>query len=725
MSENITIALAGNPNSGKTTVFNNLTGARQHVGNWPGVTVEKKEGECKHGDVKITVVDLPGTYSLTAYSIEEIVARDFVLDEQPDVLVDIVDASNLERNLYLATQFLELGAKVVIALNMIDVAESRGIKIDAQKLSELLGVPVIPMVASKNKGTEELLDAILEVAQDGWKREPERGVHYGKEIEEELDKIEGELEGTQIATLYDKRWVALKLLENDEAIAEKVKAEGKDGVLQTAKDSAQHLERIFGDDVESAIVDGRYGFISGAGTEVIHRTAEIRHTRSDQIDKVLTHRVLGIPIFLVAMWFVFQMTANVSGAYLDWVDGVIGGPITHWVASLLGAIKLGGTWVESLFVDGIIAGVGGVLVFIPVLFFLYLFIALLEDSGYMARAAFVMDRLMHTLGLHGKSFIPLLIGFGCNVPGIYATRTMENEKDRVLTGLLVPMMSCAARLPVYVIFAAAFFPKNSGWVIFAMYMLGILAAIGSGMLFKRTLFKGKEDAAFVMELPPYRLPTLKSVLIHMWERTYAFVRKAWTIILAASVIIWFLTSIPWGVENKADSLFGKFSKGIAPVFAPAGYGDWQAAGALVTGFVAKEVVISTMSEIYAAGGTSEEEDIPTFIEDVRKIFVSFASATVDTIKMTISLIPGVDLMDEEEEEEDTGLVKALRDAFKPLSAVSFMVFVLLYVPCMVAIAAMRHEFGTKWMFFSAGYLMVLAWVVSVIVYQGGRLLGLG
>ena len=724
MSENITIALAGNPNSGKTTIFNNLTGARQHVGNWPGVTVEKKEGNCKHKDIDITVVDLPGTYSLTAYSIEEIVARDFVLNDKPDVVVDIVDASNLERNLYLATQFLELGAKVVIALNMIDVAESRGIKIDAQKLSELLGVPVIPMVASKNQGTEELLESIMEVAGNGWKRGPERGVHYGKEIEEELDRIEGELEGTQIVTAYDKRWVALKLLENDEAIVEKVKTEGKDSVLKTAQNSKQHLEGIFGDDVESAIVDGRYGFISGAGIEVMHRTAEIRHTRSDQIDKVLTHRVLGIPIFLVAMWFVFQMTANVSGAYLDWVDGVITGPITHWVVGILGAIKLGGSWVESLFVDGIIAGVGGVLVFVPVLFFLYFFIALLEDSGYMARAAFVMDRLMHTLGLHGKSFIPLLIGFGCSVPGIYATRTMENEKDRVLTGLLVPMMSCAARLPVYIIFAAAFFPQNAGWVIFAMYMLGIATAIGSGILFKHTLFRGKEESTFVMELPPYRLPTLKSVLIHMWERSYAFVRKAWTIILAASIIIWFLMSIPWGVENKADSLYGKVSKGIAPVFKPAGYGEWEAAGALVTGFVAKEVVVSTMSEIYT-GGEVEEEEMPTFIEDVREIVISFASATADTVKMTLSLIPGVDLMGEGEEEEDTGLVNALRGAFKPLSAVSFMVFVLLYVPCMVAIAALRHEYGTKWMLFSTGYLMVLAWVVSVIVYQGGRLFGLG
>ncbi|MBE9471110.1 MAG: ferrous iron transport protein B, partial [Chloroflexi bacterium] len=451
-----------------------------------------------------------------------------------------------------------------------------------------------------------------------------------------------------------------------------------------------------------------------------------RLTLSDKIDRIVTNRVLGIPIFLVAMWFVFKMTAEVSGSYLDWVDGVIGGPITRWVVAILNLVGLGGTWFESLTVDGVIAGVGGVLVFVPVMLFLYFFLALLEDSGYMARAAFVMDRLMHALGLHGKSFLPMLIGFGCTVPAVYATRTLESEEDRKLTGFLAPMMSCGARLPVYAIFAAAFFPDNAGQFIFGLYLLGIVLAIVSGMVLKRTLFKDKPPSPFVMELPPYRLPTLKGILIHMWERTSVFVRKAATIIMAVSVILWFLMNIPWGVENPGDSLFGKASAAIAPILAPAGFGDWQAAGALVTGFVAKEVVVGTMSQIYVGEAEEEEAEEPTtFFQDLGEIVVGFVEATVDTVKATISLIPGVDLMGEgeEEEEEDTALVQALQESFTPLQAVAFNVFVLLYVPCMVAVAAQRHEYGNKWTLFNAVYLTALGWVVSTLIFQVGRLMG--
>ena len=729
MPENITVALAGNPNSGKTTVFNNLTGARQHVGNWPGVTVEKKEGSARYGNVEMKVVDLPGTYSLTAYSQEEVIARDFVVEDKPDVVVSIVDASNLERNLYLVTQFLELGANVVLALNMTDLVESRGQKIDPRKLSELLGVPVIPMIATKNKGTRELLQAIAEAAKQKPSKDKHGEVRYGDEVEEELNKLErtlASLQSDELTEKYAARWLALKLLENDERIVEETRsAPDGDTILQTVRKNAQHLEEIFGEDSESVIVDRRYGFISGVGTEVIRRTAEVRHTLSDKIDKIVTNRVLGIPIFLVAMWFVFQMTANVSSAYLDWVDGVIGGPITRWTVALLSGIGLGGTWVESLCVDGILAGVGGVMVFVPVLLFLYFFIALLEDVGYMARAAFVMDRLMHALGLHGKSFIPMLIGFGCTVPAVYATRTLESEKDRVLTGLLVPMMSCGARLPVYVIFATAFFTGSSGWVIFSIYLLGIVMAILTGKLFQRTLFRGKPTPPFVMELPPYRLPTLKGLTIHMWERTSAFLRKAGYIIVMVSIVVWFLMNIPWGVEHPKDSLFGKVSTAIAPILTPNGFGTWEAAGALVTGFVAKEVVVSTMSQIYVGGAEEEMGEPSGFFEDMGEILVGFWDATVSTVKMAVSLLPGVDLMEAEEAEEEPALIAALRIVFSPLSAMSFMIFVLLYVPCMVALAAMRHEYGTKWMFFGAGYLTALAYLVSMIVYQGGRLFGIG
>jgi ferrous iron transport protein B len=557
-------------------------------------------------------------------------------------------------------------------------------------------------------------------------------VDYGREAEEEIARLQEAIEKVPpLNARYPSRWLALKLLEEDSEIVSQLETSVTGGgtILAQARKSVDHLRSVYGDDAETIIADRRYGFISGLVKEVVRRPVEERLTLSDKIDRIVTNRVLGIPIFLVAMWFVFKMTAEVSGAYLDWVDGVIGGPITRWVVAILNLIGLGGTWFESLMVDGVIAGVGGVLVFVPVLLFLYFFLALLEDSGYMARAAFVMDRLMHALGLHGKSFMPMLIGFGCTVPAVYATRTLESEDDRVLTGLLAPMMSCGARLPVYAIFAAAFFPDNAGQFIFGLYLFGIVLAIVSGMVFKRTLFKSKPPAPFVMELPPYRLPTLKGILIHMWERSSFFLRKAATIIVLVSVVIWLLMNIPWGVEEPKDSLFGKASAAIAPILAPAGFGNWQAAGSLVTGFVAKEVVVGTMSEIYIGGAEEEEaaEEPTTFFQDLGEIVVGFWDATVDTVKATISLIPGVDLMGEEGEgeEEDTALIEVLQEDFTPLSAVAFNVFVLLYIPCMVAIAAARHEYGTKWMLFNATYLTALGWVVATLIYQLGRLLGFG
>jgi len=555
-------------------------------------------------------------------------------------------------------------------------------------------------------------------------------VDYGREVEEEIARLQTLIE--KIATLnehYPSRWLALKLLEDDREIVARVKAvEGGDAVLDQARRSAAHLREVYGDDVDIILADRRYGFLSGLVKEVVQRPTEERLLLSDKIDKIVTHRVLGIPIFLAVMWVVFKMTAEVPAPYLDWVDGVIGGPLTNWTVAILNLLGLGGTWVESLLVDGIIAGVGGVLVFVPVLMSLYFSLALLEDSGYMARAAFVMDRLMHALGLHGKSFLPMLLGFGCTVPAVYATRVLGNEDDRKLTGFLVPLMSCGARLPVYVLFAAAFFPSNPGRFVFAMYIVGIFFAVLTGVVMKRTLFKDKPPSPFVMELPPYRIPTLKGILIHMWERTSLFVRKAATIIMAVSIVLWFLMNIPWGVEDPKDSLFGKASTLIAPILAPAGFGEWEAAGSLVTGFVAKEVVVSTMSQIYVGGAEAEEGGEPTtFFQDLGEIAVGFWDATVGTVKAALSILPGVNLMGEEaeEEEEDAALLAALQNAFTPLQAVAFCLFVLLYVPCMVALAAQIQEYGARWALFNAAYLTVLGWVVATIVYQGGRLLGLG
>ncbi len=564
-------------------------------------------------------------------------------------------------------------------------------------------------------------------------------VDYGREVEHEVAKLEKLVEAIPaLAGHYNPRWLAIKLLEEDEDILSKVQElGGTENLVAEARKSVSHLREIYGDGVDIIIADRRYGWINGLIREVVQRTAVDRHTFSDKIDKVITNRVLGIPIFLTMMWAVFKVITDVSAPFLDWVDGVIGGPITNWVVALLELIGLGGTWVESLLVDGVIAGVGGVLVFVPVLMFLYLALAVLEDSGYMARAAFVMDRLMHALGLHGKSFLPMIIGFGCTVPALYATRMLENEKDRVLTGLLVPFMSCGARLPVYVLFATIFFPANTGAVVFWLYILGMVTAIVLGVLLKNTLFRGKEQAPFVLELPPYRMPTLKGIWLHMWERTSAFVRKAWTIILATSVVIWILLAIPVGGGGSfadaevGDSAFAGASKAIAPVMKPLGFGSWRASGSLVTGFVAKEVVVGTMSQLYGVEEAEEEAEPTTFFQDLGEVVSSFLGAARDTIK-TIPLIVGINLFEEEEEPELTELMAAVETSFEEssdghgaLASLAFMVFVLLYTPCMVAVAAERQELGAKWMWFSIVGQLALAWVVALIVFQGGKLLGLG
>ena len=564
-------------------------------------------------------------------------------------------------------------------------------------------------------------------------------IYYGRDAEEEIIRLQEAISlHAHIEKQFPSRWLAIKLLEGDRDIEMHLKVlQGGADVLAAAEKSVLHLEKIYGEDIDVVIADHRYGWINGLVREVVRRTSHDRLTTSDKIDRVVTNRLLGIPIFLVAMWVVFKLTTEVSAPYLDWVDGVIGGPITNWVVGILGALRLGGTWIESLFVDGIIAGVGGVLVFVPVLLFLYLALAVLEDSGYMARAAFVMDRLMHALGLHGKSFLPMLIGFGCTVPALYATRTLENEKDRILTGLLVPFMSCGARLPVYVLLAAIFFPENAGAVVFSLYLLGILTAIILGIILKNTIFKGKEQSIFVMELPPYRMPTLRGIWFHMWERTSAFVRKAWTIILATSIILWVLMSIPvkgsgsFAEIDVNDSVFATANAAIATVLAPLGFDSWEASSALVTGFVAKEVVVSTMAQVYAVEEPEEETEATTFFEDVSEIITSFIGATVDTIK-SLPLIAGINLFEEEEEAEPSSLMQAVQNSFEAssgghgtLAALAFMVFILIYTPCMVAIAAERQELGTKWMWFSIIGQLALAWLMAFVVFQGGILLGLG
>jgi len=564
-------------------------------------------------------------------------------------------------------------------------------------------------------------------------------IDYGDVLEKEIASIEEAIEGAgEVVVDHDPRWLAIKLLENDAEVVEKFTAsEAGRNVLAIQQKSYAYLNDRFGEDVDTLFADKRYGWIHALIKETVKQENREELSTSDKIDKVVTNRYLGIPIFMAMMWIVFKVTTDIAGPFQDWVEMVIGGPITNWIVSILGWLGLGGGWVERLFVDGIVAGVGSVMVFVPVMLALYFALALLEDSGYMARAAFVMDRFMHALGLHGKSFLCMIVGFGCTVPACYATRTLENEKDRILTGLLVPFMSCGARLPVYVLFASVFFPKNTNTVVFLLYLTGILVAVLLGFILSRTLFKRDGTTPFVLELPPYRMPTAKNIWFHMWERTSSFFKKAFSIIMITSVLLWFAMMIPvnggnFAESDIADSGFAAVSQTIAPAFEPAGFGSWQASGSLITGFVAKEVIVSSMAQIFEVEETAEEEAVQTsFLQDVGDIVVGFVNATLDTIK-SIPLIVGINLFDEEAEEDLPRLNTAVGQHFEDISgghgalaSLAFMVFVLLYTPCMVAVAAQRHEFGNKWTLFSMAIQLAVAWIAAVAIFQGGLLLGLG
>lgn len=718
------IALAGNPNSGKTTIFNNLTGTRQKVGNWPGVTVEKKEGDIHKFGCDMKIIDLPGTYSLTPFSIEEIVARDFILDENPDVVIDIIDASNLERNLYLANQLRELDCKVIFALNMADVAKSRGYKIDEKKLSELLGVPVVFTVGNKNEGLDDLLKAAIALAQTPLEIPEERRVRYSKDIESAILELKDFIKSRVDSSFsYNVRWTAIKLLEDDQIIKdrirEKVKSESE-SILAKAEKLRGKLSKQLDDDPEIVMTDDRYGFIAGIIKEVLSISTLQRVDISRNIDLVLTNRFLGFPIFIFFIWAMFQITFTLGVYPMEWIAAGVG-----YVAAFFEYV-MPPSLLKDLIVDGIIAGVGSIIIFLPNILLLFFCIALFEDTGYMARAAFLMDKIMHLIGLHGKSFIPMLMGFGCNVPAIMATRSLESKKDRILTILITPFMSCSARLPVYIVLAGTFFAAHAGTVIFILYLFGIFVAIVTGRLFRTALLKG-EDAPFVMELPPYRVPMMKNLLIHMWDRSKMFLKKMGGIILAGSIVIWILSSFPQNIQYSKDydaqmdlvnqayeqqelpgkkklekqlmeqrdamireisvareaeraekSYIGRIGKAVEPIFEPIGI-DWRGSVALLTGFVAKEIVVSTMGVLYAAEGDAESD----------------------------------------------ALQNALRKSgMTPLSALSMMIFVLLYVPCLATIGAITRETGSvKWTIFNIVFTTGVAWGMSFIVFQGGRLLG--
>ncbi len=667
------IALAGNPNSGKTTIFNALTGARQKVGNWPGVTVEKKEGRLILGNQEVTLVDLPGIYGLTASSIDERIARDFLLEKRPFLVAVVLDSSNLDRHLYLPLQLMELGtSRVVLILNMMDEARARGLEIDVEGLSRALGVPIVSTVANKGVGIEELKRVLArELEGEGRQSRP---FFYSESIEKAVDELSALLKkDATLSEKYPVPWMALKLLEGDEEYLARIQNSPHHreilSLLTILKDK---LEREVGYDLETALVEARYGYIRGLTGEFVKKHWDLaqRLSLSDRIDRIVTDRFLGLPIFLFLMWLVFKLTFGVGGLFLDYIDTFFG--LSGEKAALLVHLTHGPTWLASLLQDGIIGGVGSVLVFLPNIFFLFLAISIMEETGYMARGAFVMDRLMHAMGLHGKSFIPMVLGFGCNVPAIMATRTLENPKDRIVTILVNPLMSCSARLPIYVLFAGALFSKHQGTVIFSLYLLGVILAILLARLFKSLFFRG-EPAPLIMELPPYRLPTWKSILFNAWQRSLIFVKKAGTIIFATVILIWFMASMPLGVEYASQqSIIGRIGTLLAPLLKPAGFGSWQAAVALFFGVLAKEVVVGTLGTLYGTG------------------------------------------------EEKLGAVIAHQ--FTPLTAYAFMVMSLVYIPCIATIGVIRRETNSwKWTAFAVGYSLFLGWFLAVAIYQIGKL----
>ncbi len=710
--KNLRIALAGNPNSGKTSIFNSMTGARQQVGNWPGVTVEKKTGSFTYNGYEIEVVDLPGTYSLTAYSVEERVARAYLVEEKPDVVIHVVDSGNLARNLYLTVQLLELGVDLVVDLNMWDEFAACGSELDRDRLATLIGAPVVPTVGHREIGIDDLLDATIRLFEERVKGHRHVPISYGSHVDDVLNELTDLLEGSQeLIGSYPPRWAAIKLLEGDIEITKLLSSDDDRArrIREAAERAARHIEVATKSDPEKVISEGRYGYIEGALKEVLTEETADRMELSRRLDRVFTNRYLGYPIFLAFVWILFQLTFRVGAYPMEWIETFVG-----WLSTTLAAV-LPESMLSSLIVDGVIGGVGSVIVFLPNIMTLFLAIAFLEDSGYMARAAFLMDRVMHALGLHGKSFIPLLVGFGCSVPAIMATRTLESKRDRTLTTLIVPLMSCSARLPVYLLIAGTFFAERAGTVVFVVYVTGIVAAILVGRLFSKTLFRSA-PAPFVMELPPYRLPTAKGLAIHTWERSKIYLQKMGGVILVASIILWFLGAFPQNTalteeyEAEMDALravgteevlgriqeleieaeaaqiessyIGRAGKAVYPVVRPLGF-TWEMGVSLVTGFVAKEVVVSTLGVLYHTRVDGESE---------------------------------------------RSLSDALRDPARgitPLAGFAFMIFVLLYTPCVVAVVAVKREVGTGWMLFSVFYQLVLAWLVSFGVYQIGQLVGLG
>lgn len=664
--EKLKFLLAGNPNVGKSTIFNHLTGMKQHVGNWPGKTVEQKSGSFEFDNYDIEIIDLPGNYSLTPYSVEEQVSRDAIIHEENDAVINVIDAENIQRNLYLTLQIMETGANTILAVNLLNYAEDAGFKINLKKLEETLGIPIVVVDAREGTGLNELVRATIKAANHP--KDCSSRLTYGFELDDHVNEVKGLFPNLKIGSAPDS-WTAIKLLEGDDEVIDIAEKSSDKQNLQKVNNIRRHLEGILNDNVDDAFINARYAEIDSIMKICVKKPGAGKKTLTDKIDDIVTNRILGIPIFLIVIYGVFQLTYTIGGPFQDLIDEAF----TMLIDSITPI--LGDGLASSFVLNGVIGGVGSILTFIPIIFILFFLLSLIEDVGYLARAAFVIDRAMYKImGLSGKAFIPMILGFGCDVTGIMATRTLANESDRISTMLALPFISCSARIPIYALFTAVFFVSNQAEITFGLYILGMIVAIIVARLLKRTAFS-EEFAPFIMELPPYRLPTLKSAGLHMWERGSLFIKKAGTIILGTSIIVWLLGNLPPGVEEgSVQSIIGMFGNIIAPIFAPLGFGFWQAAVALVFGIMAKEIVVSTFGTLFGVG--------------------------------------------------EDGISTVLPSLFTPLSSLSFMVFTLLYVPCFACLGAIKEESNSwKWMGVCVVTCCVIAYIMAFIVYQGGLLLG--
>jgi ferrous iron transport protein B len=735
-SKIVNVALVGNPNAGKTTLFNVASGAKEHVGNYSGVTVDSKMAHFKHKGYTFNITDLPGTYSLSAYTPEELYVRRFIHEQKPDVVINVVDASNLERNLYLTTQLIDMDIKVVVALNMYDELENQGDKFNYKDLARMIGIPFVPTVSSKGRGITDLFDTVIDLYTDKDKTYRHIHLNYGEHIERAIEAIQLPIKRDENQNLnihYSTRYLAIKLLEKDKQAHRILKnTQSYQDITEITNQHIKRLEDIYKEDSETLITDAKYGFIDGALRETYTENKHKKRQNTQIIDAFVTHKLYGFPIFLLFMWISFYTTFKLGAYPMDWIDQGVG-----LISSFLTDIMPEGAF-KDLLIGGIINGVGSVIVFLPNILLLFFFLSLLEDTGYMARAVFIMDKLMHKIGLHGKSFIPLIMGFGCNVPAIMATRTIENRNNRLVTMLINPFMSCSARLPVYILLLGAFFPEHAGSMLFGIYLIGIAMAIAMAILFKKTIFKG-DDIPFVMELPPYRIPTLKSTIRHMWFKASQYLKKMGGVILVAVIIIWALEYYPQNSKNsqhfenriellnseilkisenattslssdsisillqdkiieleseklsdrQANSYLGRIGMLIEPVIRPLGF-DWKMGVSLLSGIAAKEIVVSTLGVLVQAGDDADETS-QTLIHKLRS-------------------------------EVYTSGPRVGENVYNPLSAFSFLLFILIYFPCVAVVAAIKKESGSwKWAAFTIFYTTALAWIVSFAFYQIGSI----